>query len=381
MIIYASLQKSSEVWFCTKCVAENLPFGLTASPLNFNKSLSSVEIKEFLAELNSLEFDEAITETMSGVNCKYYDANDFSNLDSGSNNFSLFHLNIAFLSKHFDELRVLLGQLGHGFNIIGITETGFQNNIPLTNCDLPGYNYAHTPTKGVKGGALLYISDNLQYTERVDLDSIAYKDKELESKFIEIIQTDDKNIIVGCIYRHPSMSVNEFNNDYLTPLLDKASSENKLIFLTGDFNVDLLKADTNKDFAEYLDNLSSYDFHPHIILPTRVTDISSTVIDNIFFNSIEYNIVSGNLTSSISDHFPQFLLARKMAYSKYCFASQLKKLLLLSMIGLSFVLMIFLKILETLTGMLFCILMQMTPAYLLIFFSTLLNVFWINRLL
>ena len=81
-----------------------------------------------------------------------------------------------------------------------------------------------------------------------------------------------------------------------------------MIFLTGDFNVDLLKVDTNKDFAEYLDILSSYDFLPHIILPTRTTDISSTVIDNIFFNSIEYNIVSGNLTSSISDHFPQFLL-------------------------------------------------------------------------
>ena len=104
--------------------------------------------------------------------------------------------------------------------------------------------------------------------------------------------------------------MNEFNNDYLTLLLDKASSENKLIFLTGDFNVDLLKANSNKDFAEYLDILSSYDFLPHIILPTRVTDISSTVIDNIFFNSIEYNIVSGNLTSSISDHFPQFLLLR-----------------------------------------------------------------------
>ena len=108
-----------------------------------------------------------------------------------------------YLSKHFDELRALLGQLGHGFNIIGITdETGF----PLTNCDLPGYNYAHTPTKGVKGGALLYVSDHLQYTEHVDLNKIAYKDKEFESKFIEIIQAGDKNIIFGDIYRHPSMN-------------------------------------------------------------------------------------------------------------------------------------------------------------------------------
>ena len=263
---YASLQNSSEPWFCTKCIVENLPFGQAVSPLSYNRNISSLEIKEFLSKRNSLELDQAMTGTMSGVNCKYYDANEFFNLDLGSNNFSLFHLNISSLSKHYEELRALLGQLGHGFDIIGITETGFQNNIPITNCVLPGYNYAHTPTKGVKGGALLYISDCLQYTERADLDGITYKDKELESKFIEIIQVNNKNIIVGCIYRHLSMSVNEFNSDYLTLLLDKASLENKLLFLTGDFNVDLLMANSNKDYADYLDILSSYHFLPHIIL-------------------------------------------------------------------------------------------------------------------
>ena len=124
------------------------------------------------------------------------------------------------MSKHFDELRALLGQLKFDFDIIGITETGFQNNIPLINCDIPGYKFAHTPTMGDKGGALIYISDNLQYIERLDLDKIAYKDKELECKFVEIIQAGDKNIIVGCIYRHHLMSVNEFNNAYLRPMLD-----------------------------------------------------------------------------------------------------------------------------------------------------------------
>ena len=106
------------------------------------------------------------------------------------------------------------------------------------------------------------------------------------------------------------MSVSEFNIDYLTPLLNKASSENKVLLLTGDFNVDLLKADINKDFEDYLDILYSYHLLPHIIFPTRVTDITSTLIDNIFFNSIKFNTVSGNLTSSISDHFPQFLLLK-----------------------------------------------------------------------
>ena len=160
---------------------------------------------------------------LSGVNCKYYDTNDFSDLYIGSNNLLLFHLNIASLSKHFlanmDMTLALLVSLRQDSRIIFLLLI------------VPGYNYAHTPTKDEKSGALLYVSHDLQYTERVDLDSVPYKDEELGSKFIEIIKTNDKNIIVGCIYRHPSKSVNEFNNDYLNPLLDKASSENKLLFL------------------------------------------------------------------------------------------------------------------------------------------------------
>ena len=105
-------------------------------------------------------------------------------------------------------------------------------------------------------------------------------------------------------------------------LLNMATSENKLLFLIGDFNVDLLKANSKKDFSEYLDIWYSYHLLPHIILPTRVTDISSTIIDNIFFNSVEFNTVSGNLTTSISDHFPQFLLLKNAPIKRISHSKQ-----------------------------------------------------------
>ena len=35
------------------------------------------------------------------------------------------------------------------------------------------------------------------------------------------------------------MNVNEFNDDYLNKLLDKLSKENKILFLFGDFNINL----------------------------------------------------------------------------------------------------------------------------------------------
>ena len=36
-------------------------------------------------------------------------------------------------------------------------------------------------------------------------------------------------------------------------------------------------------------------FQPHILQPTRITDHSSTLINNIFFNSIEHFTISGNI--------------------------------------------------------------------------------------
>ena len=44
-----------------------------------------------------------------------------------------------------------------------------------------------------------------------------------------------------------------------------------------------------------------------MLQPTRVTDNTATVIDNIFSNNTQDNIVSGNILLSLSEHFSQFL--------------------------------------------------------------------------
>ncbi|MEO2220739.1 MAG: reverse transcriptase family protein, partial [Nitrosopumilus sp.] len=54
---------------------------------------------------------------------------------------------------------------------------------------------------------------------------------------------------------------------------------------------------------------------PHIVLPTRITSNSKTLIDNIFSNSVNFEKgISGNITASISDHLPQFLIIPKENY-------------------------------------------------------------------
>ena len=46
---------------------------------------------------------------------------------------------------------------------------------------------------------------------------------------------------------------------------------------------------------------------PRIIKPTRITTRSKTLIDNIFFNELQNDIVAGNITTDISDHLTQFV--------------------------------------------------------------------------
>ena len=80
-----------------------------------------------------------------------------------------------------------------------------------------------------------------------------YKKKELESIFIEVINPQGKNIIVGCVYRHPCMDLSLFNDTYLRDLLDKLICENKTIIIMGDFNADILKYDSDRAIAEFVD--------------------------------------------------------------------------------------------------------------------------------
>ena len=42
--------------------------------------------------------------------------------------------------------------------------------------------------------------------------------------------------------------------------------------------------------------------------PTRITDHSETLINNIFSNVTTVDAISGNLTATISDHLPQIMI-------------------------------------------------------------------------
>ena len=103
---------------------------------------------------------------------------------------------------------------------------------------LNNYSFEFTPTEASVGGTLLYIANHLSYKCCNDLN--IYTKNELESTFIEIVNPKKSNILVGDIYRHPSMDFADFNCNSLNKLLENISKEQKSIFLLGDFDVNLL---------------------------------------------------------------------------------------------------------------------------------------------
>ena len=96
--------------------------------------------------------------------------------------------------------------------------------------NLNNYSFEFTPTESSAGGTLLYIANHLSYKCRNDRN--IYKKSELESTFIEILNPRKSNIIVGIIYRHPSMDLTDFNCNYLNKLLENISKKTKKSFST-----------------------------------------------------------------------------------------------------------------------------------------------------
>ena len=80
------------------------------------------------------------------------------------------------------------------------------------------------------------------------------------------------------------------------------------VFLGGDFNTDILKHKVNQGTKSFLDTMYSIGLYPLIDRPTRISNHSFSLIDNVFTNLTNHKVTSGILVSDITDHLPIFAL-------------------------------------------------------------------------
>jgi len=133
------------------------------------------------------------------------------------------------------------------------------------------------------------------------------KDRIFESIFIEVAISENKSIIIGSCYRpniHPFLTGSEQFNYFIEIFSNLCSSLPSNSYLFGDFNINLLSHSTNRQVSEYIDTLFSYGFLQNVTYPTRVSNVSATLIDHVICNSNLPIRDSFILVHDISDHYP-----------------------------------------------------------------------------
>ncbi len=276
--------------------------GLSDTSIEDLSNVPSFSMKSLLDKMPGQRFstDEFMSDSIMS---KYLTAGEYLNFGKNNNHFSVFHLNIASLQKHIDELRSLLFGLKHKFKVICISETRLHEQQPLINLEIDGYKFEHVPTKTQCGGVAMYISNEFEY-DIVKEFSTCHPNT-CESIFVELKNKKRENIVVGTIYRHHTV-ISEFLDTFFRKFLQKITKSRKNCIFCGDFNVDLTQYGNKSMVDSFFDEISSFSFRPLILQPTRVTANSFTLIDNIFTNNISCNSTGGNIVSSISDHYSQF---------------------------------------------------------------------------
>ena len=154
-------------------------------------------------EFQTVQITRAICLNFDSLTCDYCLPNDFNSPSNHNNNnnkyLSILNLNIRSIANKFDSFNNLLSTLKHPFSIISLTETWLNDHTSI-NFNLNNYNFVSSNRAKRKGGGVgLYVSNNLNYKIRTDLNM--HEEGIIESLFIEIISATSKNIIVVTILK------------------------------------------------------------------------------------------------------------------------------------------------------------------------------------
>ena len=231
--------------------------------------------------------------------CQYSTIESFNQNPCSPSQLLVLHVNIRSISKNYDALQSLVLNLKPKPQVILASETWLEHSLSQSYT-IEGYRLETSQQPDSRGkGAAIYITNSLCYSRRSDLESNMNR---YQTIFIDF-KASNKSIILGTAYRSPSFPVTEFIS-YFESVLEKIQSEQKFCIIGGDFNIDILKQNTDDACSNFINSLAASGFLPCISLPTRVTSHSSTLIDNFFCNDPSFVESSNVLLEDISDHLP-----------------------------------------------------------------------------
>ena len=175
------------------------------------------------------------------------------------------------------------------------------NNFNISGYD--AYLIVRNNRKG--GGVARYVKQEL--TPKCLTSKSMVVNDVFECTIIEIQVSGYRNIIVSCIYRSPGSDVTVFS-EHVEQLFLDLSLHKSICFLCGEFNIDISKHNSNRGIKYFLYTMYAICLYLLIDRPTRISNQSFSLIDNIVTNVTNYNITSGIFINYITDHLPVFAI-------------------------------------------------------------------------
>ena len=305
-------------WYCKKCIEEIFPFNHIDDECIFLRAISEISVNSDIIvryhseckifnpfeinedDSNILEYHGDLDPDKCFFNqhshslleaCNYQTEQTFNNYVSrkgiSNNNFSLFHLNIRSVPANLSSLLSDMENLDHRFSVIGLTETWLNpSNIDAYGID--GYNHIGITRSNQNGGGVsLFMSNEISYSELTEFTKVQ---EYIECLFLKI-NFKDITYIIGIVYRPPNSDIQQFT-ETLNDILSQIS--HLPCYIMGDYNLDLLKHECHNPTEHFFNTMYSNSLIPLIYKPTRETDSTATLIDNIFTNHYDvWSIIRG----------------------------------------------------------------------------------------
>lgn len=188
-------------------------------------------------------------------------------------------VNIQSLKQKATDLECSLVENSENLSLICLAETWLNINDSIIPQFSNFYHIYQQRKSSIHGGVSILIGKRFKFDSLILGD--LHTDFVFECVGVRLFCHENTAINVYCIYRAPSTNVYLFFKK-LEELL--TFSKNTMTILCGDFNIDLLKDNTiSNDFYEIM---HKFNLNCAISSPTRVTESSQSLIDNIIYSDL-----------------------------------------------------------------------------------------------